>query len=75
MSNLKYKPSKASKAVEKVIKDPFIAEHNAMGLKFKSGEITTKEWESFKKDWEKRFLNAINNVLKNRTYEIDNEDI
>lgn len=70
---LKYKPSKASKDAEKLIKGPFIAEHNAMSLKFQSEEISPKEWGSFEKDWEKRFFSSMNNVLKDRTYEIDNE--
>ncbi len=69
MSNLKYKPTKASKDAEKAVKDPYIEEHNTMGAKFTAGEISLDEWESFLKDWEKRFMNSMDSVVKNRNYE------
>lgn len=71
---MKYRPSKASKDAERAVKDPLIAEHNAMGLKFRTKEISLSEWEIFKKDWESRRATAMGDVLKNRVYEEDNDE-
>jgi hypothetical protein len=66
--NIKYKPSKESKINEEAIKAPLIIEHNIIGLKFKDGEITKKEWVAFQKEWRKRFQNSMHSAVKNRVY-------
>jgi hypothetical protein len=65
---MNYKPSASSTVNEKAIKDPLIAEYNVMGAKFRAKEISSTEWNQYKKNWLKRFKTDMLSTIENRQY-------